>query len=172
MESEDSHNEQDVPEYSELLGHLTRTHPRLGQLLLRAHKARCERAHRYATGIRFAGIEELFTFLETAETYVASNGKLSPLTCLVNRAHADLELAVDAILSSAPSTVGDAMRDLMEIEFLLREFRHEPVQLVKWRTANERTLNQQFSAGALRARHAQRMGADPKDLGDTVDSFN
>jgi len=61
------------------------------------------------------------------------------------------------------------MRDVMEIEFLLRDFAAEPRNLDTWLAADFKTLSDRFRANHLGQRHAGRLGKRPEELGEHSD---
>jgi hypothetical protein len=87
----------------------------------------------------------------------------------VGRARGDFQTALEATLSGFHSVAHDAMRDVMETEFLLREFYHEPKHIGEWLHCTPKQRNEGFRPGLLRQRHARRIGKEPQDLGEASD---
>jgi len=73
---------------------------------------------------------------------------------LVHRMRADVEIAVDALLSGRGSIVADEMRDAMEIEFLLRDFAARKNNLKLWATCDDETREKKFWPADVRRRVA------------------
>lgn len=88
---------------------------------------------------------------------------------MISRARADFETAVEAGLTGLHGVVADAMRDVMEIEFLLRDFLHEPGHIEEWLNADERTRHNKFRPAILRQRQAQRLQVRPEDMSEATD---
>jgi hypothetical protein len=61
------------------------------------------------------------------------------------------------------------MRDVMEIEFLLREFVSEPSNISVWLSCSPQERHNQFRPAILRQREARRRGVQTKDLSDSTD---
>src|SRR5262249_23755200 len=101
------------------------------------------------------------------QAYGAATG-LQVVQFLVTRAKGDIEVGLEAILAGQPGVVCDAMRDLMELELLLDDFRHDPSAISDWLTLDEKARLRQFSPDELRKRFAKRVGADHKTLGITA----
>jgi hypothetical protein len=116
-----------------------------------------------------AGYEELIFHLgEVVEVY-RRNRRLQPIAFLIDRAQADFVTALEATLSGFHTVAHDAMRDVMEIEFLLRDFFFEPDHIHEWITASQKLRNDNFRPSVLRQRHAARLGMKPEDLTEAVD---
>lgn len=61
------------------------------------------------------------------------------------------------------------MRDVMEIEFLLREFYFEPAHIADWLQCSDKERNDRFRPAVLRQRHAARVGKRLQDMGEGAD---
>ena len=77
-------------------------------------------------GVRLKGYEELIGHLEDLERVFEKSRRLRSISFLVGRARGDFHTALEAALSGFHAVAFDAMRDVMEIEFLFREFYYEP----------------------------------------------
>src|SRR6185437_6587802 len=129
---------------------LRKTHPLLCGSIEQAHRNREVRLSRYYSGRRMKGLEELAKHLrELHEAYIKSR-RLRPIAFLLVRANGDFETALEATLSGFYSTAFDAMRDVMEIEFLLREFYFEPENIQEWLTCSEKERFNLFRPAVLR----------------------
>jgi hypothetical protein len=155
--------------YSDLLEALASTHPLLAASLRRAEATRRDRLEQYFSGVRLRGIEELLLHLDTVEPLVHGHNDLGRIAFLIRRARADFETAVEAGLTGLHAVAFDAMRDVMEIEFLLRDFLHEPGHIEEWLNADEKARRNRFGPGELRRRHAQRMQVQPQDMVEAKD---
>jgi hypothetical protein len=76
---------------------------------------------------------------------------------------------MEAALSAFHKTVFDAMRDVMEIEFLFRDFAIDPQRIDDWLTASERDRLSTFSTAILRQRYAAFLGQAPPDMQEAAD---
>lgn len=154
---------------STLLRELAKTHPKTATHLSRAQSNRQERLFRYLAGARLKGYEELITHLEELEPVFKRNRKLRGISFLISRASGDFHTALEAALSGFHSVAHNAMRDVMEIEFLLREFYYEPQHIEQWVICTRKERNDRFRPAVLRQRHANRMGKQPEDLPEASD---
>ena len=150
--------------YEYLVKKLAPTHPRVARLLSTAHKNRLERLELYFSGARLRGLEELLSYLETAEQSCLQHKRLKKISLLIARVRADFETALEATLSGFHSVVFDAMRDVMEAELLLTDFGIEPKHIDEWLNADERTRQKRFSPAVLRKRHGILAGLSPQDV--------
>lgn len=154
---------------SSLLRALSRTHPRLAANLRVAHSNRQTRLDRLSAGVRLAGYEELLGHLEELEAALQKHRRLKNISFLIGRAHGDFVTAMEAALSGFHSVCHDAMRDVMEIEFLLRDFLAVPDHMEQWLSCTEKERNDRFRPAILRQRHAQRLGRQPQDIAEASD---
>jgi len=163
--SERQNNEQ----YENLLNQLYATDPLIAGVLARAQRNRFQRLSQYSSGARFKGPEELLRLLGTIETSFKLDSRLSNLTFLVARARADFETSIEATLCGLHGIVGDSMRDVMEIEFLFREFHHDPSSRSEWLVADQKTLRNKYRPAVLREKHAKRLQVRQEDLAEAAD---
>ena len=152
-----------------MLRELARTLPRTAAHLAAAQSNREERLSRYLGGARLKGYEELIAHLGDLEPVFEKTRRLRPISFLLGRARGDFQTALEAALSGFHSVAHDAMRDVMEIEFLLREFCYEPDHIEQWVSCGPRERNDRFRPALLRQRHARRMGKEPQDLAEAAD---
>ncbi|HEY0377577.1 MAG TPA: hypothetical protein VGC87_11695 [Pyrinomonadaceae bacterium] len=122
---EDSSEKKTEQEYQALLESFANTHPLLAASLLKAQKNRIDRLQKYSSGVRLKGLEQLQSHLIIVEQSFQRNRTLKKVAFLIARAKADFETALEAVLSGLHGVVFDAMRDVMEVEFLLRDFLYE-----------------------------------------------
>lgn len=138
--------------YAKALDELASSRPRVARALFEAERLRVERLRLYLPGQRLAGLEELFVYLEAVrEAYTAEDG-LSKLAFLITRAIADFETALEATLSGYQGVAADAMRDVMEIEYLLLDFAAHPEHADEWLTCDRRPRLRKFAPAKIRAR--------------------
>ncbi len=155
--------------YDELLTQLAVTQPRVAKALTAAHDNRRRNLAAYASGARLAGLNELLIHLDLVRQSLADHGLDYKVGFLLNRAAADFETAVEAALAGYVGVAHDAMRDIMEIEFLLRDFAAAPDYLDRWLTSSDAERRTFFSANQLRQRHAGRLGVTVEKLPEHTD---
>jgi hypothetical protein len=129
---------------------------RLVEVIRHAHRQRGLRLFKLmTTSIPVPGglDQGLRHFDELVVTFEAVE-ELQPAAILVRRARSDMESAIDASLVGRHSTVADEMRDVMEVEHLLRDFaaRHENMTL--WVTCDDDTRAKKFQPFEVRRRLA------------------
>jgi hypothetical protein len=151
--------------YEKQIADLEHSRPHVAQSLIAAHSNRQRRLARLsASGLRLTGLEELLSYLSSVEEAFNEHKRLSKIAFLVARTRLDFETAIEATMSGIHSVVFDAMRDVMEIELLLIDFGLEPKHVDEWLNADARTLQRQFSPGALRSRYARALKVAPQDV--------
>lgn len=152
-----------------ILRALSSSHPRTAAHLSQAQLNRERHLSEYFDGARLRGYEELIDHLEALEGVFQMSRRLRGISRLIRRVRGDFQLALGATLSGFHSVAHDAMRDVMEVEFLLREFHHDPHQIEEWLHATSRKLYKEFRPAILRQRHAKRLGMQLEDVGEATD---
>ncbi|MFJ2153186.1 hypothetical protein ACIOHB_31045 [Streptomyces microflavus] len=107
---------------------------------------------RLAGDIRFTGINELLVRLSTVGKAFAETPELSKLTFIVKRTHADFMRALEASLSGYFSVASDAMRDVLEIQYLLMDFAINPGHADDWLTTDDKDRWKRFAPSPVRKR--------------------
>jgi hypothetical protein len=153
--------------YDELLSSIEGKLPDLHRILSAFQAGRSRRLSQYANGARLSGADELLRHLHLIEASLRKHD--SDLGFLVARAIGDFEIAVEAAVSGMLCVAHDSMRDVMELEFLLREFTAEANQLDRWLHADQATLKTEFSPNRMRQREANRLGIPVRDLAGHAD---
>ncbi|WP_030651378.1 MULTISPECIES: hypothetical protein [Streptomyces] len=120
--------------------------------LATADARRRQNLKRLAGDIRFAGINELLVRLSGIGKAFSETPELSRITFMVQRAHADFMTALEATLSGYFSVASDAMRDVLEIQYLLMDFAINPDHAEEWLTTDEKGRMKDFSPAAVRRR--------------------
>jgi hypothetical protein len=156
-------------DYTELLKELSRTHPHIAAVLMRAQNSRSEMLRQYLSGARLRGLEELLPYLDVAKEAFDRHTRLAKLSFLLSRARDDFEVAIEATLSGARGVVADHMRDVMEIQFLLRDFKDDPERAEDWLAANDKERYDRFRPAILRQRYAKTLGKQPEDVSEATD---
>ncbi|MFE4998025.1 hypothetical protein ACFRH4_43250 [Streptomyces mirabilis] len=107
---------------------------------------------RLAGDIRFAGINELLARLAVVGKTFADTPELSKLTFIVKRTHADFMTALEATLSGYFSVASDAMRDVLEMQYLLMDFAINPDHADDWLTTDDKDRWKRFAPAPVRKR--------------------
>lgn len=116
------------------------------------------------------GFNELVNHATELEDHFSTDADLSGLTFLVKRFRSDVEVAVEALLGGRHGVLAAAMRDVMELELLLRDFSFDTAHIVKWLTCDEATRVGYFSPGQVRHRLAMVLYPGQNvDLPDAVE---
>jgi hypothetical protein len=155
--------------YKTLLKALEPSHPRMVSLLKMADDNRRERLAHWKDGVRLRGYEELVTHLDAMTDVYRKHTQLAPVSFLVSRTRSDFVTALEATLSGFHTVAHDAMRDVMEIEFLLRDFFFEPAHIAEWLMMDEKERYAKFRPAVVRQRFAKRIGRQPQDLSEAAD---
>ena len=121
------------------------------------------------TARQLRALEEILTYTKELEIYFRSQEQVSQVAFLLHRVHGDFATSIEALLSGFHKTVLDSMRDVMEIEFLFRDFTLHHAHIGEWLTASEKLRRNKFQAGSLRQRYAASMGQAPADMREATD---
>jgi hypothetical protein len=150
--------------YDEVLTLLPEVMPRVGEVLQRAHDHRSERVRTLFIHKRLHGLENLFWYLEASRDEMAAHPTMHRVAFLIERVRANYEMGIEAALSEMRDLVFNAMRDVMEIEYLLTDFTHNPEHIDEWLGMPFSKPMRKFSAAQLRERQAKRLGIKSDDL--------
>ena len=159
----------DIRSYEDTLRELSKTHPTVSAALSKANDNRTAALNGYLSGVRFRGLEELLLHLAGVEKSLAAHSSGGRIAFLLSRASADFNTALEALLSGYVGVAHDAMRDVMEIEFLLRDFAAQPSHIDEWLRASPKQRHDKFRPAILRQRNATRIGKHPEDLAEATD---
>ena len=154
---------------STLLRVLSESHPTIAGFLSCAQSNRQKNLSQYLGGARLRGYEELINHLEQLEYVFQRSRRLQGISLLIRRVRGDFQLGLETTLSGFHSAAHDAMRDVMEVQFLLREFYYEPSRIEQWLQATPKELNNKFRPTILRQPHAKRLGSRPEDVAEASD---
>lgn len=153
-----------------LLTILTPKFSSVAPILYRSGHFRSARLRRYFNTPLLAGLNRLLERLDLAAEAYEMDDRLRPAAQLVRRARSDFEAAIVSSFSALSFVCRDQMRDVMEIEYLLRDFRYDLARLDQWAAADEKDEKNLFPSRVLREREAKRRGLDdPKHLIDSLD---
>lgn len=140
------------PTYNALLDELVKSRPRLARRLKKAEELRAKRLRGYLLGKRLEGLEQLSEYLEKLTEVYRSSEHLAPIAFLVERVRADFDTALEATLSGYQGVAADAMRDVMETEYLLLDFALHDGHLDEWLSCERRVRLRKYSPASLRER--------------------
>ncbi len=138
--------------YAQTLDQLRATRPAIGARLQEAEQNRANRLKSYVSGRRLEGLEELNVYLERLERAYEEEDELASLSFLVRRATRDFETALEATLSGYQGVAADAMRDVMEIEYLLLDFAVHEDHAAEWLTSDRQLRLRKYGPAKLRDR--------------------
>lgn len=99
-------------------------------------------------------LDQVLAHCQALTEHLSQHANVGDLAFLVRRLEADFEIAIEALLVGRQSVVADSMRDVMEIEMLLRDFAARPQNVEAWVKADNRTLQKTFSPKEVRRRLA------------------
>jgi hypothetical protein len=139
-------------DYSVALQRLADTRPRLARALQQAERLRTDRLRLYLPGKRLAGLEQLLRYLDALSKAYVSSGDLAKLVFLLQRVASDFETALEATLSGYQGVAADAMRDVMETEYLLLDFATHPDHADEWLSSDRDARLRKFAPSKLRKR--------------------
>lgn len=114
-------------------------------------------------------LDETLAYLAEAQKAFARSRRLSPIELLVSRAVGAFETGVLSVSTENYRCALNAMRDVMEIEYLLSDFLHTPQNLQDWFGCDDRARWKRFQPVKLRERKANRLETSLERLSDTRD---
>lgn len=117
----------------------------------------------------FRAIVELLSALGLYYLGFRKSEQLSNIAFLIERAIRDFRAVIELSLSGLRGAAFDTVRDVLEIEYLLNDFYHEPSHVAEWLSADTRKLKQKFQSIQLRNREAERLGLKVEDLPANAD---
>ncbi len=143
---------------------------RLHRLVERAERTRrdVEQLYRY-TGVRGRGFDDLLRHLAELITVAEREPKLERIVFFARRALADVEVGLVSAYHGMLSVATDAMRDMMEIQLLLRHFSNEPSDLERWWQSSKKDRKRDFGPARLRKIHQGRIGVAVASLKEVQD---
>jgi hypothetical protein len=143
--------------------------PKVSELFELSARRRDERLLYDLPETHLDGLEQLLRYLDDVESEFGRHSELMKVVVLVRRLRTDFETGLCEFLSGLDQATFDSMRDVMEIEYLLREFLHEPASIDQWLAAPDEDRWKLFGPGKLRQQHAKRVGVSSKNLLDTYE---
>lgn len=113
-------------------------------------------------------VEDVLRSLGSHAESVEASPALNGLVALVRRARTDVEQMVDAWLGGQHLPYANAARDLMEVEWLVRDFTADPVRVADWLNSTQQRRQDEYSPARLRRRIADRE-CPGEDLPDSLE---
>ena len=169
MESDIEGLTEGLKPYGVGLQQLADKYPHLTEPLIRAALNRTIRLRAWTESDRqLAACDEILAYLSAIDQYFRENYVLTKIVFLVHRAYGDFVTAIEGSLSGFHKVVSDAMRDVMEIEFLIRDFTIFPSNLDEWLSGSEKVRRNKYSSAALRRRYAASKSNNPQDMNEAV----
>lgn len=155
--------------YDALLKENAKAYPLVIDSLRRSdrHRLRCWQQFIDPTDLQ--AIELLLDFLISASNLLKKNEGTSALIFIPERIADDVRVSLDGLLSGYLQIPSDAMRDIMETEFLIRDFALDPEQINVWRNADENVLRRKFRPVHLRQRQASALGVPITEVHGATD---
>ena len=142
----------DDQNYRDLLADAKKVLPRVGAALASTNAAREWNLRGYARGARLRGLEQFYEYLEKSEHLLAESMWAKDFAFLIRRVRTDFDVALESTLSGHISSTFEAMRDVLEIELLLRDFTAFPDHASEWLSASDRDRSKRFRPAELRRR--------------------
>lgn len=129
----------------------------LGASLVVANRVRGFRLFQCHTyfALDLAGLGEGRDHLASLSKLYGTLGDACDIAFLVDRAVDDIDLGFESLLAGRHGLVGDAMRDVMEIEMLLRDFAGDKDRLERWLKSDDRTRRREYAPAVVRRRVAE-----------------
>ena len=158
-----------ITSYSKSLAALSDSHPKTAAHLRRSQSNHETYLAEYLEGAMLRGYEELIAHLEELETAFRKSRRLQGIAFLIRRVRGNFQLGLESALSGFHSVTHDSMRDVMEVEFLLREFYYDQSRIQEWLQATPKDLNNKFRPATLRNRHAKRLSRQPDDISEATE---
>ena len=143
--------------------------PLLAAVLARSNQTRASSLASYQGGARFRGIEESLDHIDVVRAIVQQIPDLTSIGFLIDRARADVEVGVEAALAGYPSVTSDAMRDLMEIEFLIWDLSLDKERIPAWLNADDKSLRRDYAPAAVRTRLKKHGAWNVGSKGESLD---
>ena len=100
---------------------------------------------------------EIVGHAEELSIHFERSAELTELAFLIDRFGADVEVAVEALLAGRHGVLANTMRDVMEMELLMRDFALERNRIQKWLASDDKVRMGYFSPGQVRRRLASAL---------------
>lgn len=113
--------------------------------------------------------EEFLVFLSEVEELYMAFAKTEPIAFLVARIAEDFEVAFDVLASGHYYLLTDRMRDVLEVDLLVKDFLLDSTRIQVWLHSDPRTIRNDYSPRAIRARLAKAQRIEVGQLAGTSD---
>src|SRR5215216_5793396 len=110
------------------------------------------------------GIEQLMRSLLIIEAEYDKHSSLRHVSFLISRISEDFEAALESCLAGYYYITSDRMRDVLEIELLLKNFLIDHTRIEDWLNGDDDTIKDKYNPNAMRQRIAKTLGVLVKDL--------
>jgi hypothetical protein len=141
----------------------------LGTALRQMNRNRDDLEQKPWIRLRLEGLEQFLRELNRLAIVCLAFDRSGTVSRLAVRALHDFLIAVDGALSGQHVVLFESMRDVMEIELLVREFKNQPNRIREWAESDNSSLKKKFAPNVLRQIHANRLGVKLQDLPESVD---
>ncbi len=138
--------------YEKALDQLADSRPRVAEFLRRSHENRSTWLNRSLDGARLRGLEELLNHLDALVRVLSNDASATTFARLFTRVIYDVEVAVEATLAGDLPVAFDAMRDVMETEFIIRDIALDPSQRTLWERRDPDVIRRRFRPVLVRQR--------------------
>jgi hypothetical protein len=139
----------------------------ISELFTIAEARQTERIEHDFTQGHFQGFDELFAFFNLSIDRFASIAEIKPLTVLIDRLRQDFETGLMSFLCGMDQATFDAMRDVMEIGYLLRDFTMDHSHVAEWFSLDDLARLKRYTPNTLRQRYATSRRVAVVDLPDS-----
>lgn len=150
--------ERDGSEYGRLLFAASVLNPNTGSGAIEAQRNRLTAISLPEMPRWFKGIDEILRFIQAFQQAFLDTAELEPIAFLLQRLIDDFRAVVELCLSGLQSAAFDTLRDVIEIEHLLRDFFYNSTHIQEWLHARSRVEKHKFEPVQLRRREAKRQG--------------
>jgi hypothetical protein len=151
---------------------LSRGLPRVRAVLRQACEGVQQRLGDSNTRSFVEGIDDCLKYFEKMEAVFERHRRLRPAIILIRRLSGDFQSALVGLTVGSWKVVYDLMRDVFEIELLLRDFADDPTRFEEWFNSSDNDRWKRFSPILLRRRTAARLGVTVDQLTDSEDYRN
>jgi len=137
--------------------------------LMRADRHRPRRWQQFIDPVDIHAIDLLLDFLMSSSDTLAAASASRDLDFLPTRIADDVRMSLEGMLSGYLQVASDAMRDVIETELLIRDFALDPMQIDRWRNADEHLLSRDFRPVQCRRRQASALSVPIDDVPGATD---
>lgn len=153
--------------YLEIIADLKHEYPSIAQALDQAGRARARQLTTQGIDARLRRLESLLQVL-TASARIWQL-RHAAIGRLILRARNDFTVGLEAAISGQVAVTANAMRDVMELELLLRDFTLDWLKVDEWFLKDDRFRRKTFAPVEVRKRLSAAIGVSPDQLPDKTD---